>query len=122
MSNCREEYGLLFALTLALAQNASGQSPLIWGQGQWGVNTWSAEAGGVTDTDGDGFGNNVDTDGDGIGNNADTDDDGDGYTDQYELEMGSDPLDSGDMPRSGGLSPALLRVLSQRVIKDDGGS
>lgn len=97
------------------------------------------------DTDGDGIGNNrdtdddgdlasdyidafpldsaesVDTDGDGIGNNADTDDDGDGYTDQHELEMGSDPLDSGDMPRSGGLPPALLRVISQEVIRADGG-
>ena len=100
---------LLFALILALAQNASAQSRLIWGQGQWGVNTWSAEAGGVTDTDGDGIGNNADTDddgdgvpdsddafpsdatesfdtdADGLGNNADTDDDNDGYTDQYEL-------------------------------------
>jgi hypothetical protein len=136
---------LLFALILALAQNASAQSPLIWGQGQWGVNTWSAESGGVTDSDGDGIGNNADTDddgdgvpdsddafpsdatesfdtdGDGLGNNADTDDDNDGYTDQYELEMGSDPLDPSDMPRTGGLSPALLRVISQEVVKDDGG-
>lgn len=63
----------------------------------------------------------VDTDGDGIGNNADSDDDNDGYSDQHELEMGSDPLDSGDIPRSGGLSPALLRVISQGVIRDDGG-
>jgi len=63
----------------------------------------------------------LDTDDDGIGNNADTDDDNDGYSDQHELEMGSDPLDSADMPRSGGLSPALLRVISQEVIRDDGG-
>ena len=103
------------------------------------------DAGESADTDGDGIGNNadtdddgdgvadsvdalpldadetLDTDNDGIGNNADTDDDGDGYTDQHELEMGSDPLDSADMPRSGGLSPALLRVISQGVTKDDGG-
>jgi len=154
---------LLLALTLALAQNASAQSPLIWGQGQWGVNTWSADSDndgdGIPDsedtfpldaresldTDGDGIGNNadtdddddgvadsddafpldaaesLDTDSDGTGNNADTDDDNDGYTDQHELEMGSDPLDSGDTPRSGGLSPALLRVISQEVVKDNGG-
>ena len=85
-----------------------------------------------TDDDGDGVADSndafpldanesVDTDGDGIGNNADTDDDGDGYTDQHELEMGSDPLDPSDMPRSGGLSPALLRVISQGVTKDDEG-
>ena len=97
------------------------------------------------DTDSDGIGNNADTDddgdgvpdsddafpldgsesfdtdGDGLGNNADTDDDNDGYTDQYELEMGSDPLDPSDMPRTGGLSPALLRVISQEVVKDNGG-
>ena len=52
---------------------------------------------------------------------ADADDDGDSFTDQHELEMGSNRLDSGDMPRSGGLSPALLRVISQEVIRDDGG-
>jgi len=63
----------------------------------------------------------TDTDGDGIGNNADTDDDNDGYSDQHELQMDSDPLDPSDMPRSGGLSPALLRVISQGVTKDDGG-
>ena len=49
---------------------------------------------------------------------ADADDDGDSFTDQHELEMGSNRLDSGDMPRSGGLSPALLRVISQGVIKE----
>jgi hypothetical protein len=94
------------------------------------------------DTDGDGVGNNsdtdddgdgvadtqdvfpldaaesLDTDGDGIGNNADTDDDGDGYSDQHELEMGSDQLSSSDMPRSGGLSPLLLRVISQDLAKE----
>lgn len=97
------------------------------------------------DTDGDGIGNNRDidddsdgvidfndvfpldvteardTDGDGIGNNADNDDDNDGYSDPHELEMGSDPLDFSNMPRSGGLSPAQLRVISQEVIKNDGG-
>lgn len=40
----------------------------------------------------------VDTDGDGIGNNADTDDDGDGYTDQDEIDNGTDPLDAGSTP------------------------
>ena len=63
----------------------------------------------------------LDNDGDGVGNNSDTDDDNDGYSDQHELEMGSDPLNSDDIPRSGGLSPALLRVISQEVIRDDGG-
>lgn len=62
----------------------------------------------------------VDTDGDGIGNNADPDDDGDGYTDQHELEMGSDPLDPRDIPRSKGLSPAILRVISDGVGVDAG--
>jgi hypothetical protein len=38
----------------------------------------------------------VDTDGDGIGNNADEDDDNDGYSDEYELETGTDPLDPAD--------------------------
>ena len=94
----------------------------------------------TVDTDGDGVGNNadddddgdgvadsddafpldatetLDTDGDGLGNNADTDDDNDGYTDQHELDMGSDPLDSSDIPMSGGLSPALLRVISETTI------
>ncbi len=60
-----------------------------------------------TDSDGDGvndsvdaFPNNadesVDTDNDGIGNNADTDDDGDGLSDELELSIGFDPLDSND--------------------------
>jgi len=132
---------LLFALTLILAPYASAQSPLIWGQGQWGVNTWSADAGESPDTDGDGIGNkpdtdedgdgvsdsddafpldsteSLDTDGDGIGNNADTDDDNDGYSDQHELEMGSDPLDSEDMPRSRGLLPSLLQILSRKQLE-----
>lgn len=60
----------------------------------------------------------TDTDGDGIGNNTDTDDDGDGLTDQYELDMGSDPLDSGDLPTSGGLSPGLLRAISTEASKN----
>ena len=125
---------LLFALTFILAPYSSAQSPLIWGQGQWGVNTWSAGTDGVSDADNDGDGvpdsndafpldasESLDTDSDGIGNNADTDDDGDGFTDQHEREMGSDPLDSGDMPRSGGLSPALLRVISQEVSEENQG-
>jgi len=151
----------ILIVTVYASQVGAGEA-LMWGQGQWGVNTWSADAdndgipdsedafpldgGESADTDGDGIGNNadtdddgdgvadsvdalpldadetMDTDNDGIGNNADTDDDNDGYSDQHELEMGSDPLDSDDMPRSGGLSPALLRVISQGVIKgDDGG-
>ena len=80
-----------------------------------------------SDSDGDGYADAfdvfpsnasewLDTDGDGLGNNADTDDDNDGYTDQHELDMGSDPLDSSDIPMSGGLSPALLRVISETTI------
>lgn len=78
-----------------------------------------------TDDDGDGVSDSVDafpldatekldTDGDGVGNNADTDDDNDGYTDQHEQEMGSDPLDSGDTPRSGGLP---LVILNEALFK-----
>ena len=40
----------------------------------------------------------ADTDGDGVGNNADTDDDDDGYSDDVELAMGSDPLDPNSVP------------------------
>ena len=89
-------------------------------------------SGGVdnSDSDGDGYADAfdvfpsnasewLDTDGDGLGNNADTDDDNDGYTDQHELDMGSDPLDSSDIPMSGGLSPALLRVISETTIPND---
>ena len=39
-----------------------------------------------------------DTDGDGIGNNADTDDDNDGFSDDAELEAGTDPLDAQSNP------------------------
>jgi gliding motility-associated-like protein len=79
---------------------------------------------GVTDidNDGDGLGDNVDTDddndgipdteddfpndasettdtdGDGIGNNADTDDDNDGYSDELEIEQGTDPTDASSIP------------------------
>ena len=42
----------------------------------------------------------TDTDGDGIGNNADTDDDNDGYTDEFELQTGSNPLDPNSVPDS----------------------
>ncbi|EGG28965.1 OmpA-like transmembrane domain protein [Aequoribacter fuscus] len=38
----------------------------------------------------------IDTDNDGIGNNTDLDDDNDGYSDAYELEKGTDPLDATD--------------------------
>ena len=61
------------------------------------------------DMDGDGVNNahdafpnnpseSIDTDGDGIGNNSDTDDDNDGYTDEEENELGSDPLDPESIP------------------------
>lgn len=61
------------------------------------------------DTDIDGIGDNsdafpkdadesVDTDDDGIGDNADTDADGDGYLDEWEAAIGTDPLDPTDMP------------------------
>lgn len=39
-----------------------------------------------------------DTDGDGTGNNADTDDDNDGFLDEWEIFLGTDPLDFTDMP------------------------
>ena len=42
----------------------------------------------------------VDTDGDGIGNNADTDDDNDGFSDEDEINAGTDPLDASSRPRS----------------------
>ena len=41
----------------------------------------------------------VDTDGDGIGNNSDTDDDNDGYLDNLELELGTNPLDKLSQPQ-----------------------
>ncbi len=76
----------------------------------------------ILDTDGDGFSNitdpdddndgvldtedafpldpneSLDTDNDGTGNNSDTDDDGDGYSDQMEIEAGTDPLDVTSTP------------------------
>ncbi len=61
------------------------------------------------DIDGDGVANgqdafpqdpteSVDSDGDGIGNNADTDDDNDGIQDDYEIQLGTDPLDPASEP------------------------
>ena len=44
----------------------------------------------------------TDTDGDGTGNNADPDDDGDGYSDEFELNSGSDPLDPNSVPDTDG--------------------
>jgi parallel beta-helix repeat protein len=40
----------------------------------------------------------VDTDNDGIGNNADTDDDGDGNMDEWEIFLGTNPLDPNSKP------------------------
>jgi hypothetical protein len=40
-----------------------------------------------------------DTDGDGIGDNADTDKDGDGWTDEEERRVGTNPLDRLNFPR-----------------------
>ncbi|MFO8051630.1 MAG: hypothetical protein R6V01_08035 [Thermoplasmatota archaeon] len=39
-----------------------------------------------------------DTDGDGIGDNADEDDDNDGFTDEFELRAGTDPLSDSSFP------------------------
>jgi len=39
-----------------------------------------------------------DADGDGTGDNEDTDDDNDGFLDEWEIFLGTDPLDSTDMP------------------------
>ena len=82
------------------------------------------------DTDGDGIGNNSDKDDDNDGV-ADTDDaypldptkstidssedlDGDGFTDQYELEFGSDPDDPTSIPIKSGVPPWLLELLTQK--------
>ena len=43
----------------------------------------------------------LDSDGDGIGDNADTDDDNDGFSDEYEVSKGADPLDKNSIPKSG---------------------
>ena len=43
----------------------------------------------------------LDFDGDGIGDNADTDDDNDGFSDEYEVSKGADPLDKNSIPKSG---------------------
>ena len=41
----------------------------------------------------------ADTDGDGIGDNADLDDDNDGYTDEEEMQVGTNPLDRLNFPK-----------------------
>lgn len=76
--------------------------------------------GGRTDTDGDGRPDDCDSDCLALGMEADTDDDGDGYTDQHEIEMGSDPLDSGDMPRSGGLPLVILNEVLFKTSRQAG--
>ena len=43
----------------------------------------------------------LDSDGDGIGDNADTDDDNDGFSDEYEISKGADPLNRNSIPKSG---------------------
>jgi hypothetical protein len=43
----------------------------------------------------------LDSDGDGIGDNADADDDNDGFSDEYEISKGADPLDKNSIPKSG---------------------
>ena len=60
----------------------------------------------------------LDTDGDGVGNNADTDDDGDGFSDEEELEAGTDSLNSESFPSndeegSGGLPIWMLYIATQ---------
>ena len=68
------------------------------------------------DSDGDGVGDNadafpndptetVDTDGDGTGDNADTDDDNDTYSDQDEIDAGTDPKDSESYPEPSETTP-----------------
>lgn len=47
---------------------------------------------------------NCDTDGDGIPDEIDPDDDNDGYSDEEELEEGTDPKDPNDYPGNGGIS------------------
>ncbi len=63
----------------------------------------------VQDSDGDGYPDDIDTfpnqpnewedtDDDGIGDNADTDDDDDGYLDEWEDSLGTDPKDATSIP------------------------
>jgi hypothetical protein len=52
----------------------------------------------------------LDTDNNGVGNNIDLDDDGDGISDEYEIQLGIDPLDPNDTPsdfNSNGVPDAL---------------
>lgn len=123
---------LVACLTFSLlaVSDAIAQESLVWGRGEWGVTVWfvaqkNPNEPADDDTDGDGIPDqddafpldateSLDSDDDGTGNYADTDDDGDGYKDQFELEMGSDPLDSHDIPILGGLSPVLLHILGAK--------
>ena len=132
---CMKKVLAHLTFSLLAVTDAIAQDPLVWGQGEWGVNVWFLAQNNPNepaddDIDGDGIPDqddtfpldateSLDSDGDGIGNNADTDDDGDGYTDQYELETGSDPLDSSDMPTSGGLFPALLHILGAKQTETE---
>ena len=58
-------------------------------------------------------GDQLDTDGDASGNACDADDDGDGYTDEEEIDAGTDPLDPNDQPTSSGLPIWLLYQATQ---------
>lgn len=45
-----------------------------------------------------------------MGNNEDTDDDGDGVSDEEEIAEGTDPLDAGSFPGSGGFNVILIKA------------
>ncbi|RJP73237.1 MAG: hypothetical protein C4532_04800, partial [Candidatus Abyssobacteria bacterium SURF_17] len=78
------------------------------------------------DIDGDGIPNEMDAfpydpiewadnDGDGIGDNADTDDDNDGYSDAFESDVGSDPLNGDDIP-----TPSSLSLIPETITMQVG--
>jgi hypothetical protein len=55
----------------------------------------------------------TDNDGDGIADSADSDDDNDGYSDEEELNAGSNLLDPNDIPRQSGWKVILPFLLNQ---------